>query len=305
MRGHLRKRGEAWELRAYAGRDPVSGRPIYRTRTFRGGKRDAEDALPSSSRRCRRRLHVTRRNGRHSPRAMVRARQGRSLPLDGPRLRDVHQVLPRADARRRPARPPSRRPDRPASTHSFEPVAGQVGATTRDRNDPPGPRRAASCPPAGRQVGLDRLESGSPRVPAARPEPTIESPEPTVVTRLIQKAGDDNPDLAVFLQLAATTGLVAASCVDCTGTRSTSSAARSRSLAPRQRLAREHSSRRTRRLTRSDSIALDPTSVQVPSSDHHDRRRRASQCLRDEPPRGLLRLLAGSGWLHGRGHRTT
>lgn len=45
MRGHLRKRGDAWELRAYAGRDPVSGRQIYRTRTYRGGKRDAEDAL--------------------------------------------------------------------------------------------------------------------------------------------------------------------------------------------------------------------------------------------------------------------
>lgn len=45
MRRHLRKRGDAWELRAYARRDPVSSRPIYRTRTFRGGKRDAEDAL--------------------------------------------------------------------------------------------------------------------------------------------------------------------------------------------------------------------------------------------------------------------
>lgn len=45
MRGHLRRRGDAWELRAYAGRDPASGREIYRTRTYRGGKRDAEDAL--------------------------------------------------------------------------------------------------------------------------------------------------------------------------------------------------------------------------------------------------------------------
>lgn len=44
-RGHLRKRGDAWELRAYAGRDPVSNRELYRTRTFRGGKREAERAL--------------------------------------------------------------------------------------------------------------------------------------------------------------------------------------------------------------------------------------------------------------------
>jgi integrase len=45
VRGHLRKRGDAWELRAYAGIDPVSNRQKYVTRTFRGGKRAAEDAL--------------------------------------------------------------------------------------------------------------------------------------------------------------------------------------------------------------------------------------------------------------------
>lgn len=45
MRGHLRQRGEAWELRAYAGRDPSSRAPKYVTRTFRGGKREAEEAL--------------------------------------------------------------------------------------------------------------------------------------------------------------------------------------------------------------------------------------------------------------------
>jgi hypothetical protein len=45
MKGHLRKRGEAWELRAYAGIDPITNRQKYVTRTFRGGKRDAEEAL--------------------------------------------------------------------------------------------------------------------------------------------------------------------------------------------------------------------------------------------------------------------
>ena len=45
MRGHLRKRGSAWELRAYAGVDPLTNRQKYVTRTFRGGKREAEEAL--------------------------------------------------------------------------------------------------------------------------------------------------------------------------------------------------------------------------------------------------------------------
>jgi len=45
MRGHIRQRGDTWELRAYVGRDPVTGRKKYLTRTFRGGKRAAEEAL--------------------------------------------------------------------------------------------------------------------------------------------------------------------------------------------------------------------------------------------------------------------
>jgi len=45
VRGHLRRRGSAWELRAFAGLDPLTGAKKYVTRTFHGGKRDAEDAL--------------------------------------------------------------------------------------------------------------------------------------------------------------------------------------------------------------------------------------------------------------------
>lgn len=46
MRGHMRQRGEGtWELRVFAGRDPVTGRDRYRTKTVKGGKRTAEEAL--------------------------------------------------------------------------------------------------------------------------------------------------------------------------------------------------------------------------------------------------------------------
>jgi hypothetical protein len=45
MRGHLRQRGDARELRAYAGVDPVTNRQKYETRIFAGGKRDAEEAV--------------------------------------------------------------------------------------------------------------------------------------------------------------------------------------------------------------------------------------------------------------------
>lgn len=45
MRGHLRRRGEGWELRVYAGRDSSTGRKRYVTRTVRGTKRQAQSAL--------------------------------------------------------------------------------------------------------------------------------------------------------------------------------------------------------------------------------------------------------------------
>ena len=42
----MRERGKgAWELRVYIGRDPVTGRDRYKTKTFKGGKRAAEEAL--------------------------------------------------------------------------------------------------------------------------------------------------------------------------------------------------------------------------------------------------------------------
>ena len=45
MTGHLRKRGSSWELVAYAGRDALTGRKRYVTRTFKGSKREAEAAV--------------------------------------------------------------------------------------------------------------------------------------------------------------------------------------------------------------------------------------------------------------------
>ena len=45
MGGHLRQRGSSWELVAYAGRDPLSGKRKYVSRTFRGSKREAQAAL--------------------------------------------------------------------------------------------------------------------------------------------------------------------------------------------------------------------------------------------------------------------
>lgn len=45
MKGFMRQRGDAWELRVYLGRDPVTGKQRYASRTVRAGKRAAQRAL--------------------------------------------------------------------------------------------------------------------------------------------------------------------------------------------------------------------------------------------------------------------
>ena len=46
MRGHIRERGKgSWELRVYLGRDPLTRRERYKTRTVKGSRRDADRAL--------------------------------------------------------------------------------------------------------------------------------------------------------------------------------------------------------------------------------------------------------------------
>ncbi len=45
MKGHLRRRGDAWQLVVEAGRDPLTGTRRQVTRTVRGGRREAQRAL--------------------------------------------------------------------------------------------------------------------------------------------------------------------------------------------------------------------------------------------------------------------
>ena len=46
MQGSMRQRGEgSWELRVYLGRDPLNGQKRWSSKTFKGGKREAQRAL--------------------------------------------------------------------------------------------------------------------------------------------------------------------------------------------------------------------------------------------------------------------
>ena len=48
MQGFMRQRGSSWELRVYVGRDAVTGRKRWVTKTVTGGKREAQRALAAT-----------------------------------------------------------------------------------------------------------------------------------------------------------------------------------------------------------------------------------------------------------------
>ena len=49
MKGFIRRRGDAWELRVYLGTDPVTNKQRYASRTVRTGKREAQRVLNEMS----------------------------------------------------------------------------------------------------------------------------------------------------------------------------------------------------------------------------------------------------------------
>lgn len=206
MRGHLRKRGDAWELRAYAGRDPVSQRKIYRTRTFRGGKREAEDALARLVQEVAGAGSVARDatvgdliaqwfefakddlspstvfGYEHYIRRYIDPALG-DVPLDRLRAAQLDQLY--AHMRRGGGKG-----GRPLSTATVR----QVHAVLR---------RALQ---QGVKWGwIDSNPAARATPPRVRNRP-IEPPDPAVVVRLIEAARVEDPDFGAFLQLCATTG---------------------------------------------------------------------------------------------------
>ena len=205
MRGRLRRRGEAWELRAFAGRDPVSGRKTYQTRTFRGSKRDAEAALAK--------LVLEVGSGGHAAHdTTVGALVGQWFELA------------RIDLS-------------PSTVRGYErsinayilPTLGNVPldrlrvaqidrlyAQLRDRGGQHGGPLATATVRQVHAVLRRALQQGvrwgwTETNPAALATPPrvrnqIESPDPMAVVRLIEAAQAANPDLATFLHVAVTTG---------------------------------------------------------------------------------------------------
>jgi integrase len=206
VRGHLRERGQgAWELRAYAGRDALTGRKRYSTRTVRvKGRREAEKALAAFVTELEtsgmasggtfgelvERWIATAVPG-WSPANEVTVRNtaayylGPLLPLKLSRLRTAD-----LDAFYAALRTRGGRGGRPLAVSTVRRVHSVVRAALEQ----------------GVRWGWLR-ENPAARASPGPGQPTeVHPPAPEAVLALLQRAEQDDPAFAVFLVLAAVTG---------------------------------------------------------------------------------------------------
>jgi integrase len=204
MQGNVRQRGAAsWELRVFIGRDPVTGRKRYVTKTVRGGKREAnrelvtllysaqQGALSRSTATVADLLNAWFEHARPdlSPKT-VRETRGyidRNLipALGGVRVDRLR--ADRIDAYYRALRSRRTRPLAPGTIRRIHGIlrrALQQGVRWGWLNANPA---AVASPP---------------RIPASRLTP----PRPEDIASLYRLAERVDPDLAVFILLAASTG---------------------------------------------------------------------------------------------------
>lgn len=206
MTGFMRQRGAAWQLHVYVGRDPLTGKKRWATRTVRCGKREAQRALAAM-------VAEVDRGGLASTSATVGELLDRWLEHESddfsPKTaletrgfidRNIKPVLgsvrlaklgtadlDRFYAELRRAGGKGGRPLAPATVRRIHGIL----------------RRALGQAVRWGWIGVNPAASASPpRVPV----PEITPPEPAGVARLFSLAQERDPALATFIVVAAATG---------------------------------------------------------------------------------------------------
>ena len=208
MSGHMRQRGDAWELRVYVGRDPVTGQERYATRTIRAGKREAQRVLNE----------------------MVVAAERGSLVKTRATMGELLEAW--FEHAERSFSPKTVRETRGYIDRTIKPELGAVSLArlrpiTLDRFygrllEPGGARNGGALAPATvrRIHGIIRraLATGRPsgagsartrrrrRHRHACSAPSIQPPTPAELATLLDAAERRDPELATFLVLSAATG---------------------------------------------------------------------------------------------------
>lgn len=205
MRGHVRERKPGtWELRAYAGRDPLTLRDRYRTKTVKAsGRRQAETLLASFVAEVASRPAATKNTfGELVDRWIEAASPGWSPKnrLETPRMVESY-LSPLLNVR--------------LDKLDTADIAAFYAAL-RDRGGLGGKPLKGSSVRRIHAIVHRCLEQGViwgwiPRNPADRISPSVEDTEVTPPTSeqvlaLFEEAERENPDFAVFLMMATVTG---------------------------------------------------------------------------------------------------
>jgi integrase len=205
MKGYMRERSGGWELRVYAGRDPVTARKRYLSRTVRGGKREAQRALAAliveagETGAPRRGTFAelleewfAHAEPDFSPKTALETRRFLDRAVI-PRLGDraVDKLRPTdLDALYRELRSSGGREGRPLAPATIRRIHGII-------------HRALG---QGVRWGWLAKNPAARASPPRVPTPRIEPPSPAEVTKLIDLATKRDVALAAFLFLAAVTG---------------------------------------------------------------------------------------------------
>lgn len=206
MKGSMRKRGESWELRVFLGYDPVTGKQRYTTRTLRTGKREAQRSLAEMVVEAERGLtsRTTATVGQlletwfefaapdFSPKTVKETRGyiDRSLlPTLG--SKSLAKLKPaELDAFYRRLLESGGSGGRPLAPGTVRRIHGIL-------------RRALNQGVKWGWIGINPATATTPpRVPAS----DIKPPARADLARVLRRAGEESPDLACYLMLAAATG---------------------------------------------------------------------------------------------------
>jgi integrase len=206
MMGHIRQRGGAWELRAYSGTDPVTGRKKYVTRTVRGSRKEAERALAH--------LIVEVTGGAHAaPDATVTDLVLRWFELAKPELspstirgyeRNINNHILPILGKSKVARLKA------AEIDHFYAMLRERGGVGGRPLSPASVRQVHAILRRALQQGVKwEWISSNPAALATSPKVRqfkVDPPDPAAVMRLIEAAAAEDLNFACFLIVAATTG---------------------------------------------------------------------------------------------------
>lgn len=277
MKGFIRQRGSAWELRVFLGYDPTTGKQRYASKTVRGGKREAQRVLAEM---------VTDAKHGLAPRSASTVGElleawfeMAAADLSPTTVKETRGVIDRS---LRPAFGERKLAKlKPADIDAFYQQLRVSGGVT---GEPLAPstirrihgilRRALAQGVKWGWIGVNPAASASPpKVPPSN----IAPPDPEQLARVLERSRRESPELSCYVLLAAVTGarrseLVALRWQDIDYAGSTILISRAVVIGNAGLVVKDtktHSSRR---------VSLDAQTVEVVAAHHERMKTRAEEC---------------------------